>query len=75
MMDLEEWGEPDYLAATDACLSGCVSFSQGKFFSCSFSGFCFELKFAYKLPRVVVHYGSCKTMGQILDRQENSFVL
>ena len=31
-MDQEEWGEPDGLAASDSCLTGCGSFSEGKFF-------------------------------------------
>ena len=39
MMDLDEWSEPDQLAASDACLSGCGSFSQGKFFHAAFPDF------------------------------------
>ena len=32
IMDLDEWSESNQLAASDACLSGCGSFSQGRFF-------------------------------------------
>ena len=39
MMDLDEWSEPDQLAASDACLSGCGSFSQGRFFHAAFPDF------------------------------------
>ena len=35
-MDLEDWGEPDDLAASDSCLSGCGSFSQGNSFHAAF---------------------------------------
>ena len=39
MMDLDEWSEPDQLAACDACLLGCGSFSQGRFFHAAFPDF------------------------------------
>ena len=39
MMDLEEWGEPDSLAESDSCLTGCGSFSEGKFFHTVFPEF------------------------------------
>ena len=32
MMDLQEWGDPDSLVANDSCLTGCGSFSEGKYF-------------------------------------------
>ena len=38
-MDLQEWGEPDCLAASDACLTGCGAFSEGKFFHTVFPDF------------------------------------
>ena len=38
-MDLEDWGEPDDLAASDSCLSGCGGFSQGNFFHAAFPHF------------------------------------
>ena len=39
MMDLNEWSEPIQLAASDACLSGCDSFSQGRYFHAAFPDF------------------------------------
>ena len=39
MMDLEEWGEPDILAASDSYLTGCGNFSEGKFFLTVFPDF------------------------------------
>ena len=32
MMDLEEWDQPDQFAASDACLTSCGGFWEGKFF-------------------------------------------
>ena len=44
MMDLQEWSEPDELAARDACLSGCGGFSQGKFFHSVFPAFILQFQ-------------------------------
>ena len=39
MMDLEERDEPNSLAASDSCLKGCGSFSEGKCFHTVFPEF------------------------------------
>ena len=39
MMDLEEWSQPDQFAASDACLTSCGGFSEGKFFHAKFPDF------------------------------------
>ena len=75
MMDLNEWSEPIQLAASDACLSGCDSFSQGRYFHAAFPDFILTQICAYKLLRATFNHGNCKNLGQILERQENSFIL
>lgn len=44
MMDLQEWGDPDSLVASDSCLTGCGSFSEGKYVHTVFPDFILDQK-------------------------------
>ena len=44
MMDQQEWGDPDGLVASDSCLTGCGSFSEGKYFHTVFPDFILDQK-------------------------------
>ena len=44
MMDLQEWGDPDSLVASDSCLTGCGSFLEGKYFHTVFPDFILDQK-------------------------------
>ena len=57
MMDLKEWSQPDQFAASDACLTSCRGFSEGKFFHTKFPDFILNQKLhinALELLTVVI---------------------
>ena len=66
MMDLHEWGQPDAVLASDACLEGCGSWFNGKFFHTTFPQFIVDMKLHINALELITIVVAVKLWGAFL---------